>query len=154
MSFGRMKICHETEYEVEVHWEIENFLSYLSSDLIKTSPSFTWSSISWELRINYDSADNIELFLRKGSCDKKLPVLFKFGIQLIDGTTEFRCNLNRTFDSSVNGFGTHELIKKSEVVERKYELLHAKMLTISCLMTHLATLTKPQNVKYEGKCGL
>lgn len=154
MTIGHIKTCYITENEVVVHWEIENFLSYLNSHWSESSSSFTWSSVTWALEIRYNCGNDIQLFLYTRTRAKRLPVVFKFGIQLTDGSTEFRCMLSRNFDSSVDHLGTLELIQKSELVERKYELLHARMLTISCLITHLDTLTKPQYVKYEGKCGL
>lgn len=165
MTTGVLKKCHETEFEVEVSWEIKKFLSPTSQSP-KISPAFTWSSVDWELQMTCYSLKKIRLFLYtsvqrtsilsylpSSIYEKHIPAIFKFGIRKSDGTTETRCILTKNFSYSENSFGTSEFILGAELEERKHQLLPEGILTLSCSIASLDTLNKPLNETYESKCG-
>lgn len=151
MIFGSIKKHHESEYEVEADWEIKNFLSHLKGTLEIRSPPFTWSSNNWMLEIRYKSDNRVAAYVFRTTEGKQIPVVYKFFIRLMDGTTEMRCSFIKSFGDSSSSSGVSEFILKSDLEERKQELLPAGILTVSCILTHVDTLIKPQNFKYESK---
>lgn len=143
---GNISNLHETKCEIELDWKINDVLSHLNIN----SPPFTWSAAEWRLSMTTgNDAGQIRLSLNKLTSKKKIPVVYKFGIQKRDGTTEVRCMLTKTFFSPIS-WGTHEFILLTELVERQHELLPDGILTLSCSVAHMDTLTKPQ--KFESKC--
>lgn len=151
MTIGKITKHLETEYEVEIEWEIEEFLSRQKSNWTSKSPAFTWSDIHWEIDLIYNSGNELQLYLLKPKSDKRLPIVLKFGIRLLDKTTEMRCYLTKNFGESPHKWGTYELIRESELLKRKQQLLPAGILTLSCSISHLDTLDKPREEKYESK---
>lgn len=154
MTIGKIIKTLETEYEVEIEWEIEDFSSRQKSNWIDKSPTFTWSDISWEILLKYYCGNEMQLFLCKSQSEKRLNVAFKFGITLMDKTTEMRCYLRKNFKESQTSWGTYELISESELLKRKQKLLPAGVLKLSCSLSLLDTLDKPTDEKYQSKCVL
>lgn len=127
--------------EVTFEWKIEAFSSLaVEIDTFYNSPKFYFSNASWNLKIypngekEHETEGSIGLYLMKKSSDSPVTLNYTIGLKTVDGKKEANQNYTYIFHHKDWGYGRRNLISRSDLLNKKSELLPSDVLTITCTM--------------------
>lgn len=133
----------EIQEELNIEWRIEDFISLLEEhNKFHTSFSFSFAGHSWCMRIypngceEQKSVGYIGLYLRRNSFGPAIKMNFSLGLKTFDGEKDPEKYCVHTFQKIDEGCGSIKLLSKSELLQRKSDLLPADILTVFCSLMH------------------
>lgn len=141
MAFiGKLGEIHTEHY---IEWKIENFFSipeddgesYFSSD-------FNFANESWSLAMavqeDFIKNTGIEFALHLIRSQFSPPISVKCTLGLIsaNGMKDIQTNQIQTFNEKAYKCGVQRFITKSELLERRQELVPDDVLTVFCIMRY------------------
>lgn len=138
--------------EIEIEWKISNFFSLLKYDYFK-SPIFCLGNGSWYLKMF--PICTTEEFMRLYLCNatvREYPVEYTFGLEKGDGSVEQLMKGILKGNQNSQSTSEAEFLKKTEVHQRKSELVPSDILTIiGRLKRETASRTQPSPVLDKRK---
>ena len=144
------EISGENSFKLE--WKIDNFFSYSEEDIRLKSPDFLACTV-WYIQIapngltKHSSNGHVSLYLYSRS---ELPktVEYRLGIKTVNNTIDYEkvdvhtfCNLGR---------GYHWFLKRSDLLQRKSELVPSGSLTVACTVTGKNNVSDLDSSKYKS----
>lgn len=127
----------------EFEWTISNFFSLSEDDdIIYKSPSFAFDGATWYLKIypNGDKTDDsvgyVDLELRRKSSDPPYSLEFSLSLKTLEGKkdTEWQDTCIFETENGNQSCGVARFMPRSEILERKSELLPSGALTVVCTL--------------------
>lgn len=133
MAIGEVKKI-PTEYDIE--WSIQNFFS-LSKECNNYyySPPFSFEGTSWYFQIfpNGNKVSGVvSLYLYRDSANPPIRLEYTFGIKTLNGKKDSVKYISYVFQKAHQGYGEQSFLLRSNLLERKSDLMPADVLTIVC----------------------
>lgn len=115
--------------KLSFEWKIDNFFSL--SEKIYVSPSFLIAGESFCLCIYPNEDNSVEVYLRRKLDGPSINLAWSFGMKTTKGKEDHERKFTCVFKKA-EGYGTPEFLKRSELSEKKSELVPSDVLTIVC----------------------
>lgn len=134
--------------DIAVEWKIKELFS-LSPEVGKSfdSPRFSFAGTSWFLRIYPNGTAGrtegfLNLFLRNAISGPPICLDFDLGLKNNDGKINPEIIHNTYTFGKTDGYGKYEFIHRSQLLEKKSELMPSGILTLVCRIRYP---TPPEN---------
>ena len=149
---SRQEIGEISVKSCKLEWKIDNFFSY-RQDMTLESPDFPILDTMWYLKISPDdfiessSKEYVSLCLRRR--DYKIPqtIEYRLGLKNVNNTIDYERVEIATFIDC--GWGYPEFVKRSDLLQRKCELVPSGSLTVACTVTGKNVTSNLDSSKYK-----
>ena len=137
----------------KLEWKIDNFFSYNEEDLQLNSPDFLVLNTMWYIQIcpngstRHNSKGCVSLYMYRKDDKDPQTVEYRLGIKNVNNTVE--CELIDVATISTSGWGYHKFIKRSDLLQRKSELVPSDILTVTCTIMMKNNTSDLDSSKYK-----
>lgn len=130
-----------------IQWKISNFSSLSGENSnFYVSPSFNFYGESWYLRLYPNgrqlikSVGCIGLYLMRETSLSAINIEYTLGLKRLNGKKYLEHFRTNVYKDKGEGYGVHNCIFRSEVFDRKSDLLPADVLTVFCNLQFPTTI--------------
>lgn len=134
---GKIGDISETKGKITIEWRIKNFSSLQHEiDVWYESPNFYFSGASWSIVLypngetQYESNGWLGLYLMRWSSGSPVTLDYTLGLRSIDNKNDVLITDTADFHENEDGWGMRKVILKTELMDRKSELLPSDILTV------------------------
>lgn len=154
---------NEISREIAVEWKIKDFFSLPAEvDTFYEGPVFSFAGASWCLIIRpngkketllYDgrvinSEGSFGLYLRRTFSSPPIHLEYSLGLKTSGGKVNPQRHDSYNFEKA-RGCGFYELISRSELLEKKSDLVPSGVLTVVCRMWYPETADTSSKIFYS-----
>lgn len=135
-TFGKV---NDRTAEFHFEWQIDDFFSLPEEDGETCfSPNFSIAGESWCFFINpngksaINSVGYVGAYLQRNEDLPYISLVWSFGVKTSEGKKDKEMKFSHVFHEESLGYGFAKFLKRSELFEKKSELVPSDVLTLVC----------------------